>query len=218
MRGATIMEKQIKKLENGTIYISCDFLSFGDHDNSCSVERANVKYLEEHADLKDSIDNSYSMGDWHKGYTYKYGGFYKESEWPVIDTKEKLVKTYGGYGSRQLWVREDIWNELELDSLENYPVIDDETLSMVEMEMENEVWDCCYKDDLIESLDNDNLNDFVNEMENDKLFDIYQQAMKIENEYPVFEAGGNCYIPVDRIKDTFKALIIAFKNETDENQ
>lgn len=54
-----------------TKIISCDLLSFGDYDNSCAVERANVRYCEEHNLIE------------HHEY-YAYNG---EKAW-LLDTEE----------------------------------------------------------------------------------------------------------------------------------
>lgn len=139
------MNKQIKELANGIKYVCCDLLSYGDYGNSTEIERANVRYLESNDELKDSMD-SFSMNEWEKGTKDRFA--YREP----IESDSKLIETYGGYSSIQLWVREDIWNEMELDSLEDYPIIDDDMVSTVEMELENESWDNCYKSDLIRTL------------------------------------------------------------------
>ena len=147
------MNKQTKELVNGIKYISCEYLSFGDYDNSCAVERANVRYLKEHNDLKDSIE-SWSMGDFDRG-DYLSDNHRSENgfaTWQPIESDSKLIETYGGYGSIQLWIREDIWNEMELDQLEDYCVLDDDMVSQIEMEMENEAWDSYIKSDLIKLL------------------------------------------------------------------
>lgn len=148
------MDNQVKELENGIKYISNDFLSFGDYDNSCAVERANVRWLIEHEDLKDSIEH-FSFSDWNNGQIMKKRfdsiGM-PDWYWESIDTNEMLVVTIGGYNSKQVWVREDKWDELELDSLHDYPAMDDELVSRIEMEMEEECWESWIKSDLIRTL------------------------------------------------------------------
>ena len=139
------MNKQIKELANGIKYVCCDLLSYGDYDNSTEIERANVRYLKSNDELKDSID-TFSMNEWEKGTKDRFA--YREP----IESDSKLIETYGGYSSIQLWVREDIWNEMELDSLEDYLILDDDMASTVEMELEDESWDNCYKSDLIRTL------------------------------------------------------------------
>ena len=151
------MDTQIKELANGVKYFSCGYLSFGDYDNSCAVERANVRYLKEKDELKDSIDK-WSMDNWERGDYLSsshrsIGGF---STWQPIESDTKLVEAYGGYGSIQLWVREDIWNELELEKeFDSYPALDDDLVSQIEMEMEDEAWENSIKSDLINTLPDD---------------------------------------------------------------
>ena len=50
----------IKTFNNGKTYVSHDYLSFGDYDKSCAVERANVRVLQEAYPGFES----YSMSDW----------------------------------------------------------------------------------------------------------------------------------------------------------
>jgi len=155
------MNKQVKKLANGIKYISCDYLSFGDYDNSCAIERANVRYLKSKV-RKSSID-SHSMNDWEylsKEYTIERGHI-----WSPIETKKKMVETYGGYGSIQLWIREDVWKEMELASLDNYPALDDELVSEIEMEMENEAWENDVKSDLIKTLSEEHTEEEMDNQE-----------------------------------------------------
>ena len=146
------MNKQVKVLANGIEYISCNYLSFGDYDNSCAVERANVRYLKELDELKESIDSwsmeSWERGDYHSNEKDSFG-LYK---WLPIETDAKLVECYGSYNSIQLWVRKDVWKELELDSLEDYCSLNDEMVSEIEMEMEDEAWENNVKSDLIKTL------------------------------------------------------------------
>lgn len=147
------MDKESKTLENGIVYISCNYLSYGDYDNSCAVERANVHHLKEHDNLKDSIE-SWSMNNWNRG---QYLSDNHRSEngfatWQTIQSDCKLIETYGGHYSIQLWVREDVWDEMELDSMDDYCSLDDGLVSEIEMEMEDEAWDDRIKSDLIKSL------------------------------------------------------------------
>jgi hypothetical protein len=147
------MTIQEKALANGIRYLSHYTLSYGDYDNSGVVERANVRYLKEHEELKDSLNEEYSMNDWNRGdylsNERNADGFHV---WQSVRATEKLVETYGGFGSIQLWVREDIWKELELDSLDSYCVLNDELVSQIEMELENKAWKNNTKDSLLRTL------------------------------------------------------------------
>jgi len=160
------MNKLTKELVNGIKYVSCEYLSFGDYDNSCAVERANVRYLKEHDDLKDSIDN-WSMGDFDRG-DYLSTSIRSDNgfpTWQPIESDSKLIECYGGCGSIQLWLREDVWNEMELDQLEDYYIIDDDMVFQVEMDMENEAWESYIKSDLIRLLPDEYSQDQFDEQE-----------------------------------------------------
>ena len=140
-----------REFKNGKIYVSCSVLSYGDYDNSCAVERANVQVLKEkHPDFE-----SYSMNDWETGRQYE------NREYVDILPESAIVETYGGYGSAQIWIREDI-DEANgyMAALENYPCLDDEAISEIEMEIEEEyikdLWPDlvrCFPDDFREALD-----------------------------------------------------------------
>ena len=72
-----------KEFSNGKTYVSHDYLSFGDYDNSCAVERANVRVLQEaHLGFE-----SYSMSDW------EYGRQYENREWVDILPESEIVET-----------------------------------------------------------------------------------------------------------------------------
>jgi hypothetical protein len=148
------MDTQIKQLDNGIKYVTCSYLSYGDYDHSCAIERTNVRYLKEHDELKESIQ-TWSMGEWESNQymSTEHRSVMGFPTWQAIDTDYKLIETYGGYGSIQLWVREDVWNEMELEqSFENHCVLDEDLLSQVEIEMEDEAWDNWIKSDLIHTL------------------------------------------------------------------
>ena len=76
-------ETMKKTFSNDKTYVSHAVLSYGDYDNSCAVERANVRILKEnHPGFE-----SYSFSDWdqgkqliHTGHSYEWEDILPESE------------------------------------------------------------------------------------------------------------------------------------------
>ena len=190
-----------KTFSNDKTYVSCKYLSYGDYDNSCAVERANVRVLEEaHPGFE-----SYSFSDWENGRQYincAYGDILPETE---------VVELCGSYGSIQIWIREDI-DEANgyMAALENYPCLDDEAVSEVETEIEEEyikdLWPDlvrCFPDDFREALDLCGIDSLDQE--------IYEKAKDETNTYFKVEAGGNGYIDVKRLAPAY-AEELKFEN------
>jgi hypothetical protein len=154
---------------DGTKLISCDFIQYGDYDDSCAVERANVRYLQEQGRIE------------HK------------------DT--------GGYGSVKAWLLDTEENRELLGGLFDYPCFNDELLSEVEREMEDEYIKDCASD--LHKLLPEDMQEAMQELyifdEIDR--DCYEKAKDASNTYFVVESGGNGYIDFDRIaKDYALAL------------
>ena len=190
-----------KTFPNNKTYVSCEYLSYGDYDNSCAVERANVRILKEnHPGFE-----SYSFSDWENGRQYinhVYEDILPESE---------VVELYGGYGSIQIWIREDIDKENRYTAaLENYPCFDDEAVSEVEMAIEEEyikdLWPDllrCFPDDFREALELCGIDEFDRE--------LYEKAKEETNTYFEVEAGGIGYIDLARIAPAY-ADELRFRN------
>ena len=154
---------------DGTKLISCDFIQYGDYDNSCAVERANVRYLQE----------------------------------------QKLVayEDTGGYGSVKAWLLDTEENRELLASLFDYPCFDDELVSEVEREIEDEYIKDCASD--LHKLLSEDMQQALQEL---FIFDdidreCYDKAKESSNTYFEVESGGNGYIDFKRIvKDYALAL------------
>ena len=181
-----------KTFSNDKTYVSHAVLSYGDYDTSCAVERANVRVLKE----KHPGFESYSFSDWDQGKQLP------ESE---------VVELYGSYGSIQIWIREDI-DEANgyMAALENYPCLDDEAVSEIETEIEEEyikdLWPDlvrCFPDDFREALELCGIDEFDRE--------LYEKAKDETNTYFEVEAGGNGYIDVKRLAPAY-ADEVRFRN------
>jgi hypothetical protein len=155
------------------------------------------------------------------GYSDYSGSMFARANVKYIEeTYPKLNGTayytvYGRYGTKMIVFDARYMSESmidEISALSNYPLFDDEILSEMEVELENETVlneiipiiietikeiqetipeDCEYT--LPESID---------------YIDIYREIMEFENKYPEFEPGGACYID-ERIfnRDTVHSAI-----------
>ena len=145
----------------GIKLISCDYIQYGDYDNSCAVERANVRYLEE----------------------------------------KKLVKTLerGCYGYVKAWLLDTPDNRELLGSLLDYPCFDDEIVSEIEREIEDEYLKDCAGDlhKLLPEPVQEAMQDLDIFDEIDR--DCYEKAKEASNTYFELESGGNGYIDFKRL-------------------
>ncbi len=113
------------------------------------------------------------------------------------------------YGYEQLWLPDTPENRELIEGLEDdYPLIDDEVLSQIELELEEEAWGSWIRRDLLHNLP-DSIQDFAEDIDDGVLYECYRQAMEKENEYPTFEGDG-VYVHIDRIQDTFNLLVESY--------
>ena len=124
---------------------------------------------------------------------------------------------YGGYGTEWHGFSRSDLLRMESDDFEgimetigamsNYPVLDDENLAEVEMELQNEAWSNWAESDFrhgIISLAADispeieeSVEDYLDTIDDDNLFSIFHKACEEENEYWECETGGGMYIRLD---------------------
>lgn len=156
------------KIEEGIALISCDLLRYGDYDNSGSVERANVRYLE--------ANN-------------------------LIDQLET-----GAYGSVQAWLLDTPGNRELLDGLEDYPCFDDELVSQIEAEIEeNYIRD---NDDIFRLYTNEYMRDALDLLDRRTIDpEIYREAKEQDNAYFEVHSGGIGYINLKKLAPTYNSLL-----------
>ena len=186
-------------------YITHNCLSFGDYGGAGAVGLANIRYLKEQ----------------HPKHVREYMGNIPGNDYaePVFenDAPPELIWAVGGYGSETVYVRADIWNENEYgESLEDYPLFDEDLSNQIEMEWEIEGFESWARHDLFNGLPERN-QETLDNMETEKIDEImwtaYRDAMETENQYPTPEYSSS-HIPVDDIQETFNACVIAALKET----
>lgn len=125
-----------------------------------------------------------------------------------LDTFEEYLgismwEMYGGYGTRGVLITLELYENNDevkdiIDSLFDYPLINEDEMSSLEMEIENESWDDWIKSDLIRLLDKNNLS--YNE---DTLQADFYKVCENANEYPIFEDAVSCWINLDKIVENW---------------
>lgn len=149
-------------------YYFSPFLSFGDYDNSCHVERSNVRMFE-------------------KQFTA-----YKNTDW---------VKVKGAYSSESIAIKLLSTNQEIIECLEglvDYPAIDDEDVSKVFFELENESWEGCYKRDFKNAVSK-HYGAFESYMEDEIAWEWYCKLKEKANINGDIQSGGNFYIDLKKL-------------------
>ena len=190
-----IHESEIYTKENNHIKVWISpFLSYGDYDNSCHVERSNYRVFKElYGNLKNKL--------W-----IEYTGSYGHNAIAFLKNPNELKE-----GSK---VR------ATLEALEGYPAIDDEDVSYMEMEMiENAIREVYIKDiaDKLFKLESDILYCTWGSLSTDTQCSIFWELIrKLEetgNFYPEIESGGTVWIDTDLIPIKLIAQQIHKANE-----
>lgn len=155
------------------------YASFGDYDNSTGVERSNARQFKE-------------MFPFVSSHGVGYG------EYTGIDETDVDAIT---------------WENLEqlketCNALEDYPCIDNEDVSKVEMELQNEAWDSWACSDFRAELkkhfgadENETLEEQIDNLSSETLREMLETAADKANEYWEIEAGGSAHIRFERLLD-----------------
>lgn len=111
-----------------------------------------------------------------------------------------VYETYGGYSSYGVVITRaclaanpDIRETIK--SLEDYPLIDEELHSLVEMEAEDEAWESWAASDFERLLDPDMDKDYPE----DRIRELFDNAREVANVYWENEQGNNAYIDLERV-------------------
>lgn len=154
--------------EKGICYFMHRYLSFGDYDNSCQVERSNVRVFFER--FKDS--------EYVKKITGWFG--WEAIAVDVMCDNEEIIET--------------------LNSLDDYPAINDEDCSAMEQELIDEHWECSGKDDFMRLVKKEKQVDGIEETEEGKLREWFDRLCREANIEPVIESGGIVYFGLKKLE------------------
>jgi hypothetical protein len=199
----------------GVEYVRPDACTFGDYGGYGSYGLANIRSVI--ADAGESVAgctfNGVQNADDSRFYP-RYANTDETSIREEVRLGTKVLHATGDFGSETVWLRKD-WEQTAeiLEALESYPSLDDDKVSQIELDWENEAWESWLKYDLIraafpwgEAAD-DLLRDLVEEAPDGQLFEAYRDACEETNTYPEAEYSG-VHVDVDRIKDAFRAAVL----------
>ena len=117
------------------------------------------------------------------------------------EANEFIINLYGGYDSYGIGIRMDC-NDIPLwemiIGLEDYPIIDEEKLSLVEIEAEMEAWDNWIRYDFVSKLESQCDVDLMN-VSADDICELYRSACEESNEYGHCEIGGSWTIDLENV-------------------
>ena len=113
-----------------------------------------------------------------------------------------LWEIYGGYGTTGILITVELYESNEeiqetIQALFNYPLIDEEDMSELENEIENEDWNFWIKSELMDELEKQGI-----EYDEETLWDAFNQNCAAQNVYPTFEDAVSCWYDLeDIVKD-----------------
>lgn len=197
-------------------WVGPDACSFGDYGGYGSIGRANIDEVLEQA--RDSVAQM-SFSDFHSfiEFTEKrrkptYRGCFED----LVETARKLrnrpdaIHVAGDYGSECVLIRQGWeWGKETTDALEDYPCIDDERVSEVETEWEQEAWKDWLRNDLSRHMGRDGYSElelFFDGLDDDGAWTLYREAMEEANVYPEAEYNG-VHVDVARVGPVLLKLV-----------
>lgn len=186
------VESRMKELG----FITHDTLAFGDYDNSCAVERANVKVLKEKYSETFEVAWCSRVTIWNNKGEYEY----------TPDASTMLVCVEYGHGGCVAWLRDTEENQDIIAGLNEYPAIDDEAISEVENELEMEALTNWILHDLRKEIGkqyDESAIDFWDGLEESEVNALYYALKESANEYGHVESGGSFWIDVDKLAKCF---------------
>jgi len=136
-----------------------------------------------------------------------------------------VLSLYGGHNTYGVAIRLDVLKENEemqecLNALGDYPVIDDEDLSNLEMELQDESWEGYVKSDFENEIEDGLGIDDVEEigLNDEKIYNLFNYLCEAANEYWIIEEGCNAYIDLKSIMENFEEDFKSWKQVCiDEN-
>lgn len=126
-----------------------------------------------------------------------------------VEMSKHIKEVYGGHGSYGIAFNvSKLKGKFALElvdifkQLENYPLIDDEAMSNLEMELENEYWENDLKEEFCKQIEKSLQSiGFTVEVDRDStwLWEAYRILMDKTNTYLVFETGCTVYLDVEEL-------------------
>lgn len=118
-----------------------------------------------------------------------------------------VYEVYGGHGTYAVAIRADHLIEEMHDTfraLDDYPLISEDDLSSLEIDLECEAWENWARSDFISELEKAFNADI--EMEDDTAWELFRTAADKSNTYWEAETGGQMYVDIERIVKAIDTL------------
>ena len=189
--------------------------SFGDYGGDGSVGLANIRELRKQFSdrmITDSFDSWFSDGTPKTVYVDRAWIDRPESDFDGVS----LIVLEGSYNSESAYLDIDCDEYQDIAaSLENYPALNDEAVSEVELEWEDDaIVECCHdvgrelSSDYLTGDDEDRatLEDVWHELNAEKQAEIVRQAMQDGNVYASVEYSSS-YISADELAPYVRAIL-----------
>lgn len=201
----------------GIVYVSHDVLCRGDYVGAGSVGLANINVLKEsHDDWQDvpleiirdseSCDTIAGMIEYSYDAKRYFGDRESFAQWRDGPPELLIATAYPGF--EQAWIRQDIdESENYISALCDYPCLNDESVSLVEMQWETEAWELYLRDDLLRTF-SDEYQEYIesSDCDDDALYESYRDAMETTNTYPTPEYDG-VHVDVDSIAEQWRVNV-----------
>jgi len=187
----------------------CRFSNWNDTEPT-NLARLSYGDLEPLKRGQEPTDNDFLTPDILSGSDYGSSGSVEVSNHRVwLERYGKLPNVYdvyGGHGTFAVAIRLDsITPEMieDLNALEDYPVLDEEDHSEVEMEAENESWENCYRSDFTRALAKKfpALEEKIDDLTTEQVDSIFYELMERTNTYWEHETGNNAFVRVERVAE-----------------
>jgi hypothetical protein len=122
-----------------------------------------------------------------------------------------VFETYGGYGTFGVLILATCDNEEIaecLNGLHNYPLINEDDLSELEMEASNEAWENWARSDFTRALESQFGIDDIDPNNDIDLSELFYHAAEKAGEYWEAETGGDMWIRVERVAEAIDLEVI----------
>lgn len=180
----------------GVEFVSPDCCSFGDYGGAGAVGLSNIR----------TIVEDKRAGEVIEAYM-PFPGAYEPEMAEAVRAGATVFHVTGGYSSETVYIRADTELATEtLEALADYPSLDDEGVSNIELEWENEAWNSWILHDLERACWPEDQPAGYDAVTAGEKWSAYRFAMELKNEYPEAEYSS-VYVNVERIAPTFAAII-----------
>lgn len=191
---------------NGHTYINPDPLTFGDYGGYGSYGKANILTVMEEFEDSMVATSFCDLAEIERASMFVDPDFL---EMFLGNSPPKLIHVEGDWSSEAAYLlADDEMVKVIIEALEQYPSLDDDKVSEIELEWEDEAWEWWLKDELLEAAFPDpDERERVDELDEDVLWDAYRDAMEATNTYPEAELNG-VHVRVDDIAAAFRERVL----------